>query len=290
MQPLFGVSVVPATAHWREAEEIVTVADRSGLELVGIQDHPYQWRFLDTWTFISVLAARTERIRFFPDVANLPLRPPAMLATSVASLDVLTGGRVELGLGSGGFGRAVEAMGGASRSGSEAVSALSEAIDVIRRMWTGERGARYTGRHFRLDGVNPGPVPAHDIGIWLGVNGPRMLQLLGAKADGWVPSSSFMPPAALPERQRRIDDAAVAAGRDPHRIARVYNVMGLITDERSPDPFVGPASSWIDTLTRLTVDVGMTAYVFWPADGTVGQVERFAAEVAPSVRAAVASA
>jgi alkanesulfonate monooxygenase SsuD/methylene tetrahydromethanopterin reductase-like flavin-dependent oxidoreductase (luciferase family) len=290
MQPLFGVSVIPETSRWRDAEHIVTLADRAGLDLVGIQDHPYQWRFLDTWTLISVLAARTERIRFFPDVANLPLRPPAMLATSVASLDVLTDGRVELGLGAGGFGRAVEAMGGAAWSGGEAVSALSEAIDVIRRMWSGEWGARYAGRHFRLDGVNPGPVPVHDIGIWLGVNGPRMLQLLGTKADGWVPSSSFVPPAALPERQRRIDDAAAAAGRDPGQIARVYNVMGLINDEQSDDPFVGSASAWVNTLTSLTLDVGMTAYVFWPAHDTVRQVERFAAEVAPSVREAVASA
>jgi alkanesulfonate monooxygenase SsuD/methylene tetrahydromethanopterin reductase-like flavin-dependent oxidoreductase (luciferase family) len=288
MQPLFGVSVVPEAARWREAEEIAIVADRNGLDLVGIQDHPYQWRFLDTWTLISVLAARTERIRFFPDVANLPLRPPAMLATSVASLDILTDGRIELGLGAGGFGRAVEAMGGVAWSGSDAVSALSEAIDVIRRMWTGERGARYAGQYFRLDGVNPGPVPAHDIGIWLGVNGPRMLQLLGTKADGWVPSSSFVPPSKLPERQRHIDNAAIAAGRDPGQIARVYNVMGLITNEQSDDPFVGSVSKWEDTLTRLTVDVGITAFVFWPAHDSVRQVQRFATEVAPSVREAVA--
>jgi alkanesulfonate monooxygenase SsuD/methylene tetrahydromethanopterin reductase-like flavin-dependent oxidoreductase (luciferase family) len=290
MQPSFGISVVPETARWREATELVVLADRIGLDLVGIQDHPYQWRFLDTWTLISVLAARTDRIRFFPDVANLPLRPPAMLATSVASLDVLTGGRVELGLGSGGFDRAVEAMGGTAWSGGEAVAALSEAIDVIRRMWTGERGARYAGRYFRLAGVNPGPVPEHDVGIWLGVNGPRMLQLLGEKADGWVPSSGHVPPSALPERQRRIDDAAAAAGRDPHAIARVYNVGGAIADERSDDPFIGPVSRWVDTLTQLTLDMGMTAYVLWPGGDAVRQVEIFANEVAPAVRAAVASA
>jgi alkanesulfonate monooxygenase SsuD/methylene tetrahydromethanopterin reductase-like flavin-dependent oxidoreductase (luciferase family) len=290
MQPLFGISVAPEAAKWKDIEEVVTTADRVGLDLVGIQDHPYQWRFLDTWTLISVLAARTEQIRFFPDVANLPLRPPAMLATSVASLDVITNGRVELGLGSGGFGRAVQAMGGIPWSGADAVTALSEAIDVIRLMWSGTRGARYAGRHFRLDGVNPGPMPAHDVAIWLGVNGPRMLRLIGEKADGWVPSSSFLPPAELPERQRRIDDAAAAADRDPKKIARVYNVMGRITDERSDDPFVGPPARLAETLTRLTVDVGMTAYVFWPAHDPVRQVEMFAAEVAPSVREAITSA
>jgi alkanesulfonate monooxygenase SsuD/methylene tetrahydromethanopterin reductase-like flavin-dependent oxidoreductase (luciferase family) len=290
MKPLFGVSVVPEAARWHDIEEIVTAADRVSLDLVGIQDHPYQWRFLDAWTLISVLAARTQQIRYFPDVANLPLRPPAMLATSVASLDVITNGRVELGLGSGGFGRAVHAMGGMPWSGGDAVAALSEAIDVIRLMWSGTRGARYAGRHFRLDGVNPGPVPAHDVSIWLGVNGPRMLRLVGEKGDGWLPSSSYVPPPELPERQRRIDDAAAAADRDPAKIARIYNVMGRITNERSDDPFVGPPQRWVDTLTQLSIDVGMTAYIFWPSHDALRQVQIFATEVAPSVREAITSA
>jgi alkanesulfonate monooxygenase SsuD/methylene tetrahydromethanopterin reductase-like flavin-dependent oxidoreductase (luciferase family) len=102
--PEFGISVTPVWANQADIERIVGIADEAGLDLVGIQDHPYQWRFLDTWTLISYLAARTSRVRFFPDVANLPLRPPAVLAKAVASLDVLTGGRVELGRGPGGSG------------------------------------------------------------------------------------------------------------------------------------------------------------------------------------------
>ena len=69
-------------------------ADRAGLDLVGIQGPPYQRRFPDAWTLISTLVPHTERIRFFPDVANLPLRPPAMLAKAAASLDVISGGLV----------------------------------------------------------------------------------------------------------------------------------------------------------------------------------------------------
>src|SRR6266511_2780155 len=87
-------------------------ADRSRLDLVGIQDHPYQRRFLDTLALIETLLAETRRVRVFPDVANLPLRPPATLAKEAASLDVLSGGRFELGLGAGAFWDAIEAMGG----------------------------------------------------------------------------------------------------------------------------------------------------------------------------------
>ena len=76
----FGISVTPTWADRANVERMVRIAERGRLDLVGIQDHPYQWRFLDAWTLIAYLAARTSRIRFFPDVANLPLRPPAMLA------------------------------------------------------------------------------------------------------------------------------------------------------------------------------------------------------------------
>src|SRR5439155_7405230 len=104
-------------------------------------------------------------IRSFPDVANLPLRPPAMLAKSAATLDVLTGGRVELGLGAGAFWDAVAAMGGPRRTPAEALQATEEAIDVIRLVWTGQRGLRYDGRFYTLHGLSAGPPPAHPIGV-----------------------------------------------------------------------------------------------------------------------------
>ena len=116
MKPLFGVFPVPEADAQERVIEQVLLADRLGLDLVGIQDHPYQRRFLDTWTLLSFLAGRTERVSLFPDVANLPLRHPAVLAKSAATLDRLSGGRVELGLGAGGFWEAIVAWGGPSRS------------------------------------------------------------------------------------------------------------------------------------------------------------------------------
>ena len=92
-RPLFGISVVPVAAAHRDIIEQVLAAERGGLDLVGIQDHPYQRRFLDTFALIADLLARTSRIRLFPDVANLPLRGPTMIAKAAASLDVMSGGR-----------------------------------------------------------------------------------------------------------------------------------------------------------------------------------------------------
>jgi alkanesulfonate monooxygenase SsuD/methylene tetrahydromethanopterin reductase-like flavin-dependent oxidoreductase (luciferase family) len=280
----FGISIVPTWAEPNQALELTRLADESGLELVGIQDHPYQWRFLDTWTLIAWLAGQTSRVRFFPDVANLPLRPPAVLAKAAASLDVLTGGRVELGLGAGGFWEAITAMGGPKRTPGEAVEATEEAIDVIRLLWSGERGRRYDGRFYQLDGVHTGPRPAHEMGIWMGAGGPRMLRLLGRKADGWVPSAFGSVREDLPANLRLIDEAATQAGRDPAAIRRVLNVGGTIEPLRG-GTFEGPASYWIDELTSL-VEVGMDAFVFWPSHDAARQLELFATEVVPVVRTA----
>jgi alkanesulfonate monooxygenase SsuD/methylene tetrahydromethanopterin reductase-like flavin-dependent oxidoreductase (luciferase family) len=285
----FGISIVPTAATVPEARAVAEAADRLGIDLIGIQDHPYQWRFLDTWALLADLLARTERIRVFPDVANLPLRGPAMIAKHAASLDVLSEGRFELGLGAGAFWEAIGAMGGPVRSPREAVDALEEAIHIIRLYWSGERTIDFAGRHYAVAGLHPGPAPVHPIGIWVGAYRPRMQRLVGRLADGWVPSFSYAPPEAIPSMRRRIDEAAREAGRDPAAIRRVYNLMGAITDVPSDGSLQGPPSHWIEELTGFAGELGFDTFVFWPAEDPLRQLERFVAEVIPGVREGVAA-
>lgn len=276
----FGFSVVPNATDVALIRELAGYADRAGLELLGIQDHPYQWRFLETWALLGDVLARTERLRVFPDVANLPLRLPAMIAKQAATLDVLSGGRFELGLGAGAFWEAIAAMGGPRRRPGEAVEALEEAIAIIRACWSGERTVRYEGRHYAVAGLHPGPPPAHPIGIWVGAYRPRMLALVGRLADGWVPSSAYAPPEQIPAMQRRIDEAARQAGRDPAAIRRAYNLMVDLDD----------AARWAETLAAHALELGLDTFVFWPQREHARQLALFAEEVAPAVRAAVESA
>ena len=279
---------MPEAEQRERLVEQVLLADRLGLDLVGIQDHPYQRRFLDTWTLLSYLAGRTERIRLFPDVASLPLRSPALLAKAAASLDLLSGGRAELGLGAGAFWEAIGAWGGAVRTPKQSVDALEEAIEIIRRVWAGERGIRFEGEHYRLSGAHGGPEPAHAMGIWLGAYGPRMLRLVGSAADGWVPSLPRLPLADVPERQAAIDEAARAAGRDPAAIVRVANVNGAIVDGEVTGWLHGPVEHWVEELTRLVTELRFDGLVLWPEhDDPLGQTERFATEVVPRVRDAI---
>ncbi len=286
----FGYFLIPETDASRPLQ-LAVLADELGLDYVGVQDHPYQPRFHDTWTLLTAIAIRTSRISVFSDVVSLPLRPPAVLAKAAASLDLLSGGRVELGLGAGAFWDAIAAMGGPLRTAGESVSALEEAIQVIRLMWSGQRSVRFWGRFYQLAGAHPGPVPAHPIGIWLGAYKPRMLALTGRLADGWIPSSPGLPPDRLADASRRVDEAAAAAGRDPSAVRRLYNVIGTITDGPSAGFLQGPVDQWVETLTSLTLEHGIDTYVLGTGgDDVEVQLRRFAHEVAPGVREAVAAA
>lgn len=278
---LFGTFITPM--H-QQADAVVAAAqlsEQAGLDLVTFQDHPYQPRFLDTWTLLSYLAARTQRIRLAGNVLNLPLRQPAVLARSVASLDILSGGRVELGLGAGAFWEAIVAMGGRRLAPSEAVAALGEAIDVIRMLWDTDArgGARYNGTYYQLSGAKRGPAPVHDMSIWLGAYKPRMLRLIGGKADGWLPSLGYLQPGDLAPGNRIIDEAALAAGRNPTDIRRLLNVLG-----RSGG-LSGPPAQWVEELTRLALEDGISAFILAADDPSLTQV--YGQEIAPAVREAV---
>ena len=291
----FGISLVPATETLDRIRELVRTADEAGLDLVGIQDHPYQRHFLDTWSLIPTLLAETKRISFFTDVANLPLRPPAVMAKAAASLDVLSGGRFELGLGAGGFPDVIANFGGPRRTPGESVEALDEAIDVIRLLWSSERSVSFEGKYYRLDDARPGPQPAHPIGIWVGAFKPRMLRLVGRKADGWLPSLGVLTRDELRAGNEQIDAAAEKAGRDPRSIRRIINVQGLIGDGPAPprsalpvgylagEPLAGPPDWWVDTLAGF-VDDGFDTLVFWPVEMAADQVALLAGEVLPGVR------
>ena len=287
---LFGLSVTPIADAYRAIVGQVLAAERGGLDLVGIQDHPYQRRFLDTFSLMADVLARTVRLHVFPDVANLPLRPPPMLAKAAASLDVMSGGRFELGIGSGAFWQAMTGMGGPSRSAAEAVDGLVEAIAIIRAALEGDRVVRGAGPVYPVPGYPPGPLPAHRIEIWVGAYRPRGLRLIGRLADGWVPSLAYMGPDAFRSASAVLDAAAEKAGRDPRSIRRIYNVAGSITDgDRGPGLLDGPVDHWVQTLATWATELGVTAFIFWPPDDDVRQVERFSAEVVPAVRAAVAA-
>ncbi|NIK58271.1 LLM class flavin-dependent oxidoreductase [Kribbella shirazensis] len=283
---VFGTFLTPAVDAPDRVIALAQLTEQVGLDLVSFQDHPYQPRLMDAWTLLSVVAAQTQRVKVTTNVANLPLRHPVVLARSVATLDLVTGGRVELGLGAGGFLDAVAANAGPRLTTGQSITALEEAIAIMREVWTPEGGGiRLAGKHYTVSGAKRGPAPAHDVSIWLGAYKPRMLALTGRLADGWLPSSGYAGPDQLAAMNKVIDEAAVEAGRDPAAVRRLYNIAGRFSG--SGGFLQGPEELWIDQLTELTLGEGMSTYIL--ASDNPDDIRRFA-EVAAGVREAVSVA
>jgi hypothetical protein len=219
-------------------------------------------------------------------VLNLPLRPPVVLARAAASLDLLSGGRFEMAIGAGGFWDAIESVGGPRRRPRQAVQALSEAVDIFRAVWdTSQRGGiRLAGEIYSVVGAKRGPEPAHDIPIWVGALRPRMLRLIGEKADGWLPSLPYLREGDLARGNQVIDDAAVAAGRDPREIRRLLNIHGAFTTA-SNGFLQGPSERWVEDLLPLVLEQGVSSFILMADDPTT--IQRWGGDVAPALRVAV---
>jgi alkanesulfonate monooxygenase SsuD/methylene tetrahydromethanopterin reductase-like flavin-dependent oxidoreductase (luciferase family) len=290
----FGVFLDPRAADVGRLRGYVQEAEAAGFDYVSVQDHPYVPDFLDTFALIGTLIGETSRLRFMPNVANLPLRPAPMLAKTSATLDLLSGGRFELGLGAGRAWDQIAGLGGPRRTPGEAVAAVSEAIDVLHAMWLPGRRASLPGQHYPLAALT-GPAPAHRIGIWLGSIGPKMLDLAGGKADGWIAplATSY---EAKPAAQDRIDAAARAAGRDPASIRRVIQLVGTVTGtpHTTSRPRSGPGGQpirtspdiWAKIIAEFVTEERFDMVNLLPEEATSDQLRLFATEVIPLARAA----
>jgi alkanesulfonate monooxygenase SsuD/methylene tetrahydromethanopterin reductase-like flavin-dependent oxidoreductase (luciferase family) len=288
---LFGTFVTPTNHPIHHAVDQAVVADRAGLDLVTFQDHPYVAKFHDTSTLLAYAAARTERIHLSANVTNLPLRPPAVLARAIATLDLLSRGRVELGIGAGAFWDGVAGMGGPRRSPGESIEALEEAIAIIRGVWNVDDTAVLSirGKHYEVRGAKRGPAPAHPVGIWIGAYKPRILRLVGRAADGWLPSMQYLQNglSELARMNRYIDDSALASGRRPGDVRRFLNITGQFSAE-GRGFLHGPASQWAEELAEVTLTYGTSGFILASDDTTLTQT--YAAEVVPAVRELVAAA
>ena len=148
---------------------------------------------------------------------------------------------------------------------------------------------RLRGAQHRVEGYRAGPATAVPVPVWLGAQGPRMLAVAGRAADGWIsPLNIYVAPDEVPAKQKIIDEAARAAGRDPAAIRRIYNVIGLIGTARGGPGLSGGVEQWADTLAGWSTRLGFDTFIFWPVAEAQSQLEVFAGEVVPAVRERVA--
>lgn len=283
---LLGVAVDLMASRTARAIEITQLAEHYRADFVSVPDHPYVAGELDTWTMLATLAARTQHVGVVSNVTSLPLRPPVMLAKTAVSLQVLSAGRVALGIGAGVAPTA--SFGAPPWNPGAAVSALDEAVRLVRELVAPTDGpASYDGTIYQAPEAPFGPIPATPVPIWIGAFGPRMLALTGRYSDAWLPTNYYLDLADVPAMQRRIDAAAENTGRDPWDVLRIFNVMGTISGTASTENgrrLVGPASFWVDALSDYHERLGFDSFTFWPVAGhRATQVAQFFEEVRPQL-------
>ncbi|MFP6889279.1 MAG: TIGR03619 family F420-dependent LLM class oxidoreductase, partial [Nitrospinota bacterium] len=186
---------------------------------------------LEVWTTLSALARDTERLRLGASVLAVGYRNPALLAKMTATLDVISGGRVEMGIGAGWVEAEYRAYGYEFPKASVRIAQMEEAIRIMKCMWT-EPEPTFEGAHFRIERAycNPPPLQKPHPPIWVGGEGPKVLGVAARYADGF--NARYWPPERFTERAEELAAGCRAAGRDPEEFRS--SVMVLIVPEKDP--------------------------------------------------------
>ncbi|MDQ2748388.1 MAG: LLM class flavin-dependent oxidoreductase [Actinomycetota bacterium] len=282
----FGVSVSTSAGEAADPVRDAIRAEKLGFDFVSASDHPCgDSPSFETWTMLTWIAASTSRIGIATRVLGVPYRAPAMVAKMAESLDRLSGGRLILGLGAGYSDDEFRAFGLGVPSPRQKIDGLTEAITVMRGLWT-ETDFTFAGSIHHTDHADLEPKPARPIPIWLGTFGPRALAVTGRLADGWIPSHGYVAMDEVIAMRTRVLDAACDAGRDPAELTCAYNVTVRIDPAAAADPYrvAGSVDAVTDQLAAF-IDLGFTTLNLMPEGPDADdQTELLAAKIIPALR------
>jgi probable F420-dependent oxidoreductase len=227
----FGVvlHVTAAYADWDTFLTIAKKAEQLGYDSVWVSDHfvspngrPHG---LEAWTVLSALAPSTQRIRLGTYVLCNQFRHPSLLAKMAATLDNVSGGRLDLGIGAGWLKDEHLAFGFGWDKHSARVERLREAIEVVKKLWT-ENHVTYEGKYFQLKDATsePKPLQKPHPPVWVGGNSNSIRKVVADEGDGWIP---VLPsPRQLDDGVLQIKEEMRRGGREPHRLQVAYGGSG----------------------------------------------------------------
>jgi alkanesulfonate monooxygenase SsuD/methylene tetrahydromethanopterin reductase-like flavin-dependent oxidoreductase (luciferase family) len=230
----FGIMTAPMQVDyqdvlrvWREADSVAEIGHAWLFDhLIAIGGDPLG-PVLEGWTLLSALAAQTRRMRVGLLVTSNRIRPPAVLAKIATTVDIVSGGRMDFGIGAGSrpghplARREYDAHGLPYHDGAQAVAALAEACTVVERLWTAEEPFDFEGEHVRLTGAfgNPKPVQRPHPPIMIGGRSSATLRVVAEHADLWnIPGGGDVDDLA--RRSALLDRFCAEIGRDPAEITR----------------------------------------------------------------------
>ncbi len=234
IEPQFGFKFVDVLG-------IANDADAAGFTRLWISDHLFLGKdavnvdCLEAWTLLAALAVRTDRIRIGPMVTAQSYRNPALLAKIAAAVDVMSGGRLDFGLGAGWKEVEYRAYGYDFPDAPTRVTQMIETLEICTRMWREER-ATYHGKYYRIDDALCSPKPVQrPLPIWIGGSKPRVMRAAAKYGEAFNITVSASAPAELPDRLRDLDEACRAVNRDPKTLLRSAFLIACVgtTQERA---------------------------------------------------------
>jgi len=294
----FGVFLPQWRLSFDALAERVRVAEEAGFDHVWLMDHLWvpgapEESSLEAWTTATALAMRTERIRLGHMVLCGAFRHPAVLAKMATTLDLISGGRLDLGLGWGSVPEELEAFGVSHDPPAVRAARLAETLEILELLWSGER-VSYAGKHFQLDGAIQRPRPTQGrIPIHIGGAGRKLTMPLVAKHADWWNCVSYAA-EDLAELRPLAHGARIS----------VQHPVALVTNPAERDEILAKAQrrfgEWgglvagspeeVAEALIAEVALGAEAFVIQLSDfGRPETLRAFAAEVIPRVRQASAA-
>jgi F420-dependent oxidoreductase-like protein len=304
------VSIDGAAEKWAKTREMTLLAEELGYDSIWLYDHfhnvprPAHEAVFECWTTMAALAEATSRIRLGQMVSCTPYRPPALTAKIVASLDVISGGRVDWGVGAGWYQQEFEAYGYEFPKASVRIGMLREAVELVKTMWS-EPDATYEGRYYRIAGAqcDPKPIQQPHPPVWIGGGGEQLtLRVVARHADA---SNFGGKPHEWAHKREVLQQHCRDVGRDEDEIEKTWSPNLLVREtedeiraisESGSIQLFEPWDSWVEgnlvgtpeqvaEKIRAYQQLGCSYVVPWCADYPSDETLRvFAAKVMPEFR------
>jgi F420-dependent oxidoreductase-like protein len=271
-----GIDVSQHQLEWPELRRRVVWADQAGFESAWVFDHftalyaDPKGPCLEAWTLLAALGAVTTQIRLGALVTGVTYRHPSLLAAEVVTVDHVSGGRLNVGMGAAWHGDEHDRLGFDFPPTGERIERLDEAVQIVKGLLTAD-DFDFDGRHYQLRRAfyRPRPVQQPHPPIWIGATGEKvMLPLVARLADVW---HGFGSTSSLVRKSAIVDQAAEAAGRDPAEIGRSTSLS--------------ISEPW-DEVRREAEGLRQAGFTHliasWPGEGQA-RVEEFATVVMPEL-------
>ncbi len=270
----FGVVLPQYGVGYDLLLKVAKESERIGFDSIWLEDHFIPWSLpadhptLECWTILSALAAQTEKIRVGTLCSCASYRHPSLLAKMAATVDRISKGRLELGIGAGWYGEEYNAYGLTFPSPAERVARLKETVQLIRAMWTRDR-ATYHGRFYSVNQAvcRPEPVQKPHPPIWVGGGGEkRMLRVIAEVADGW--NWGAMTPQEFERKSQLLDGHAKRLRRGLPPVRKSLEAFVFIAENESQIGAKIDAARKLKASKKFLVD----AYVDTSIRGTPRQI------------------